>query len=59
VEVEWGDRVVGIGHSVEPQVALAPPEGVIGVPIAVLMDAAQMQEGLGAVNGPTGFVGMC
>jgi len=31
---------------------LAPPEGVEGVPIPVLEGAAQMEQGLGAINGP-------
>jgi len=43
MEVERGGRVVGVGHGVEPLVALPPPESVIGVPVAVLMDRAQMQ----------------
>ena len=40
MEVERGRRIVGVGHGVEPVVALPPAEGVLGVPVAVLMDAA-------------------
>lgn len=51
VEVERGHRLVGVGHGIEPLVAPLS-ECVIGAPVPVLMHAAEVEESLGAVNGP-------